>query len=397
MLEPNIPDLLNTAIRSTCFVKAGFGGAPRRQRDTRWTRIAVRPVEIRGERHYQFEFFDDRQAFARNALDPATLLDEALAVGFANIHLVADGEEIEIRTSKKGKVHVARRPCEGVAATFDHNRAKEHPLAEGLPNRLLETMGIATPDGRVRASLRPKFTQINEFLKLFAHALEPSGLAALPRPLAILDAGCGSSYLTLAVHHYLNDVLKRPATILGVDVNDAVIRKSIERAETIGAAGLSFACGTIGSIDATADIVIALHACDTATDDALAQAVRSEAKLILAAPCCHKHLNRQLKAAGPCEVLRPILRHGILHERAADLLTDAFRALALRILGYRVDVVEFVNLEHTARNLLIRAVRIPDADTSEFVREYREMKSFWGVMPYLETAFGENFRRSIAT
>jgi SAM-dependent methyltransferase len=397
MHEPNIADLLNTTIRSSRFVKAGFGGTPRNQRETRWTRIAVRPVEIRGERQYQFEFFDDRQAFARNALDPTALLDEALAVGFANIHLVADGEEIEIRTSKKGKVHVARRPSGTVATTFDHNRSKDHPLPEGLPNRLLETMGIATPDGRIRATLRPKFTQINEFLKLFAHALEPSGLAALERPLAILDAGCGSSYLTLAVHHYLNEVLKRPASILGVDVNEAVIRKSIERADAVGAAGLSFACGTIGSIDAKADIVIALHACDTATDDALAQAVRSDAKLILAVPCCHKHLNRQLKAAGPSEVLRPVLRHGILHERTADLLTDAFRALALRVLGYRVDVVEFVNLEHTARNVLIRATKIPDANGVEFGREYRELKAFWGVTPYLESAYGEIFQRSVAT
>ncbi len=396
MDDPAISELLLAALRSEGFVRAGFAGAPRNTTATRWTRIAVRPVTVRGERRIQFEFFDDRQAFAKNAADPAELLAEALAIGFANIHVEADGETIEVRTSKRGKVHVARRRGGSVEAEAGHNRAKDYPLREGLPNRLLEVLGIATPDGRVRASHRAKFTQINEFLKHFDHMLAPSGLARLERPLAILDAGCGSSYLTLAAHHYLNETLKRPATILGVDVNDAVIRKSAARAGELGAAGLSFACGAIGSIDAAADIVIALHACDTATDDALAQAARCEAKLVLAVPCCHKHLNRQLGAAGPSEALRPALRHGILRERVADIVTDAFRALALRILGYRVDVVEFVNLEHTARNVLIRAAKIPDGDVSEFVREYRELKRFWGVEPYLESALGERFRQLVA-
>ncbi len=395
MEAPDIPRLLRDAIRSEGFVRAGFAGAARHRGDSRWTRIAVRPVVVRGERLFQFEFFDERQSFAKNASDPAALLAEALAVGFSNIHVECAGERIEIRTSRKGKVHVSREAIAAGGAAEGHNRAKEHPLREGLPNRLLEIMGIATPDGRIRASQRAKFTQINEFLKQFDHVLGASGLAEQDRPLAILDAGCGSSYLTLALHHYLNEVLKRPANILGVDVNDAVIRKSMERAESLGAAGLSFACGPIGSIEERADIVVALHACDTATDDALAQAVRSDAKLILSVPCCHKHLNRQLKAEGPSEALRPILRHGILRERTADILTDAFRSLALRVLGYRVDVVEFVNLEHTARNVLIRAVRIPDGDVTEFVKEYRELKRFWSVTPYLEGVFGERFRRLV--
>ena len=356
----------------------------------------VRPVATDRGRMLQFEFFDGRQAFAKNADDPSQPLREVLGIGFANVHLFDGGEEIEIRTSRKGKVHIARRKSAHTAVPIEHNRTKEHPLPEGLPNRLLETMGIATPDGRIRATYRDKFVQINEFLKLFAHALEPSGLAKVERPLTILDAGCGSSYLTLAIHHYLNEVLQRPAQILGVDVNDAVIRKSLQRAESLGANGLTFTCGAIGSIDTPADIVIALHACDTATDDALAQAVRSDAKLVLSVPCCHKHLNRQLKPIGPCELLRPVLRHGILRERTADILTDSFRALALRILGYRAEIVEFVNLEHTARNVLIRALRIPDGDVLEFAREYQELKRFWSVTPYLETILGDRFRQLIA-
>jgi hypothetical protein len=146
-------------------------------------------------------------------------------------------------------------------------------------------------------------------------------------------------------------------------------------------------------VDVKADVVLALHACDTATDDAIAQAVRSEARLLLSAPCCHHALNKEVRAEGPAEVLRPILRHGILRERTADLLTDAFQALALRIMGYRTEVVEFVSSEHTARNLLIRAVRGAPSGDEALVREYVEMRRFWGVTPYIERALGGAFQR----
>jgi SAM-dependent methyltransferase len=260
--------------------------------------------------------------------------------------------------------------------------------------------------------MRAKFTQINEFLKQLKHALDDTDLRKLSREVEILDCGCGSSYLTLAAHHYLNDVLGLPARVLGVDINDEVIRKSVERADRLGAAGLNFECRRIGAADVHADIVLALHACDTATDDAIAQAVRSEARLLLSVPCCHHDLNRALQSGAGGGVLRPVLRHGIMLQRTADLVTDAFRALALRIMGYRTDVVEFVATEHTPRNLMIRAVRgiqhgaavkpgsagdrprVSTADAAH-VSEYQEMKRFWGVTPYIEKALGEPFQQLV--
>jgi hypothetical protein len=180
-------------------------------------------------------------------------------------------------------------------------------------------------------------------------------------------------------------------------VNEEVIRKSVAKSERVGVAGLSFACGRIGGVEAKPDIVLALHACDTATDDAIAQTVRSEATLLLSVPCCHHALNRELRAAGESEVLRPLLRHGILRERTADLVTDAFRALALRIVGYKTDVVEFVSTEHTARNLMIRAVRGAPAGDASNVAEYLAMKHFWGVTPYIEIVLGDAFRRFLGS
>jgi SAM-dependent methyltransferase len=385
------------AVLGPGFRRATFAG-PKRGTPVPWVRVGVRPLSLRGDRHLQFTYFDGKKTVTKNhrPADAAPPLDELLAAGFAGIHLSTRAEEVDVRTTKKGKVVVGRRAADAAdEPAADHNRVKDAPLPEGRADRVLEVMGVLTATGRVRPTMRAKFTQINEFLKHLRHGLADAGLTDTGRELAILDCGCGSSYLTLAAHHYLNDVLKVPARLLGVDVNDEAIRKSTARAETLGAGTLAFACGKIGAIDAPADIVLALHACDTATDDALAQAVRSDAKLILCAPCCHRHLNGQLRPDGPAGVLRPVLRHGILRERTADLVTDAFRALALRVMGYKTEVVEFVSPDHTARNLLIRAVRGTPVGEPAFLDEYRELKRFWTATPAIEAALGEPFRRLV--
>jgi hypothetical protein len=391
-------ELVTAAVLGPGFRRATFGGVARGEGPSPWVRVVVRAVELRGSPHLQFSYFDAKKDTTRNfpVRDANGPLAEVVAAGFSGVHITTDTEELDLRLTKKGQVLLGRRKVSAEAGAVEpHNRVKDLPLPEGKADRLLEVMGVATADGRVRPTMRAKFTQINEFLKQLRHALADAELENLGRPVEILDCGCGSSYLTLAAHHYLNDVLGIPARVLGVDVNEELIRKSLDRSERLGAGGLSFACGRIGGIEAKPDIVLALHACDTATDDAIAQAVRGEAKLLLSVPCCHHSLNRELRAGGPAGVLRPLLRHGILRERTADLVTDAFRALALRIMGYRTDVVEFVSTEHTARNLMIRAVRgLPPGDAGH-VAEYREMKRFWGVTPYIETALGEGFRQLV--
>jgi SAM-dependent methyltransferase len=392
--------LVTTAILAPDFRRATFAGITRGESASSWVRVVVRPVELRDARWLQFSYFDGKKDITHNFLptDAAPQLDEVLAVGFSGIHITTDTEETDIRITKKGKVLVGRRKAEGAVTGLEpHNRVKDVPLPEGRANRLLEVMGIATADGRVRSTMRAKFTQINEFLKQLQHSLAAAELDKLGRSVEILDCGCGSSYLTLAAHHYLNDVLGIPARLLGVDVNEEVIRKSLEKSERMGTPGLAFACGRIGGIETKPDIVLALHACDTATDEAIAQAVRSEAKLLLSVPCCHNALNRELRPEGSASVLRPMLRHGIIRERTADLVTDAFRALALRIMGYRTDVVEFVSTEHTARNLMIRAIRGLPPGEATHVAEYRAMKEFWGVTPYIEQALGEAVRQYVVT
>jgi SAM-dependent methyltransferase len=389
--------LIADTVRAPGFRRATFAGVARGANPAGWVRVVVRPVELRGGRLLQFAYHDIRQVRTHNVApaDAAAPLDEVLAVGFSAVHLDTDSGQTDIRLSKKGKVLVGRTAAPAAPpADAAHNRAKDVPLPEGRADHLLEALGIMTPDGRVKPTMRAKFTQVNEFLKHLAHTLDDAGLRDLGRPVEILDCGSGSGHLTLAGHHYLNDILGIPARVTGVDANPHVVAKTTAAAEQLGA-DAAFACGRIGAFDGTADVVLALHACDTATDDAIAQAVRSEARLLLSVPCCHQALNAVVKPDGAAEVLRPVLRHGILQQRTADILTDAFRALALRIVGYRTDVVEFVSPEHTARNLMIRATRgLPPGDPA-FVAEYRDLCRFWGVVPYLEIALGDPFRRLI--
>ncbi|MBY0528361.1 MAG: SAM-dependent methyltransferase [Gemmataceae bacterium] len=393
----SIRQLVTDAVSQPGFRQATFGGSLRGTAACPWIRVVIRPVEIRDQRAIQFSYFEEKKHVAKNFHGPAVgaPLEEVLAVGFASIHLSTTNEEIDVRTTRKGKVQVGRRKVEALATQppLAHNRTKDVPLAEGRSDSLLEAMGILTHDGHVRSAKRAKFTQINEFLRQLAHVLDDAGLLSSGRELKLLDCGCGLSYLTLAAHHYLNDVLAIPARIVGVDVNAEVIRKSVERSERVGAERVTFACSRIDAVAAKPDIVLGLHACDTATDDVIALAIAAEARILLSVPCCHHELNDRLRAEGAAKVLRPILRHGILQQRMADLVTDGFRALALRILGYRTDVIEFISTEHTARNLMIRAVRGAPLGDASLVRDYLAMRRFWGVTPYIEGVLGEGFQR----
>jgi hypothetical protein len=401
-IEPN-PELRRRlvleALLAHDFRRATFGGIARGPAPA-WVRVVVRPVELAGLRHLQFAYFDQRKSITKNYHGDTipAMVDEVLAAGFPGIHLSTAAEEIDLRTTKRGRMLVGRRPATQAAIEpeLGHNRSKNVPLPEGRPDRLLQALGIQAPNGRIRPAMRAKYIQVNECLKLFSHVVEDAGLRSSGRPLTIVDCGCGLGYLTFAVHHYLNDILGIASGVWGVDVNEEVIRKSIDRSDQLGVKALGFTCGAIGAADAIPDVVLALHACDTATDDALALAVAAESRVLLCAPCCHHHLNDQIRVEGPATVLRPLLRHGILRERMADMVTDTFRALALRIMGYRTEVIEFVSTEHTARNVMIRAVRGGPTGAESHVNEYRALRRFWGVTPYLERVFGEGFRRLVA-
>jgi SAM-dependent methyltransferase len=351
-----------------------------------WRQITVRPVQIKNRRHLQFSYLDDRKDITKNFAggEAERALDEALAIPFSAIHVRTTDQALQVQITKKGRaiLHYSQ-PNTPAPVDLAHDAAKPLPLPAGKPDTYLQAAGIMNATGQIRPGMRAKFVQVNEFIKLLEHT---GGLEGADPPLRVVDFGCGSAYLTLGLYHYLNHVRGIPALLDGVDHNAALIDKGQAAAQQLGYEGVRFHAAAIGdfTFDRTPDIVTALHACDTATDDALAQGIRSGAGVILAAPCCHHDLHTQLSAA--VDPFRPVLRQGILRQRMGDILTDTFRALLLRLHGYKTDVVEFIAPEHTDRNLMIRAVKIdgPDPDREMFRREYEELKAFWNVTPYLE-------------
>jgi len=377
-------------------------------------RLELRAVPLRGVLHLQVTERTGPVVRTHNhPLDDAATsaggrtleaVDALLALPFTSWHAERSAEPggagartaLQVRVTKKGMATAGTSAVVGAGAPGEagagaaggraaHDRAKQHLLDPDDP--LFAVLGAGGDKRR----------QVDAFLRQLSAAL-PEGLAA-DRPLRAVDLGCGNAYLTLAAQRWLAG---RPAgaRTVGVELRDDLVARSSDRAAQAGVEGLAFTAGTIADADPLAelggppDVVLALHACDTATDDALARAVEWEAPVVLAAPCCHRDVQRQLVAAGagttrtelPAEraalVASPILR-----ERFADVLTDSLRAAALRAAGYRVDVVEFVDSKHTPRNALLRAVRperpVPAAERERAAAELRELSAAWGVAPAL--------------
>ena len=316
-----------------------------------------------------------------------------------------DGSALHLRTTKRGHVllqrvrpEVARagaapsgadaRPPEEPAPS--HDRVKDHPLRRFDSARLLVALGIAGADGAVRPSMQAKFRQVNQFLAQIDAALDELPARKDPSaPLRVVDCGCGKAYLSFAAKAYLEATRGFAVRLCGVDRKEGVVASCRRVAEALECADTAtFAVSDIAAFKPgePPDVVLSLHACDTATDEAIAFGVENGARAIVSAPCCQHELQKTLDPQ-----LRPhraILRNGILRERLADILTDAFRAQILRVKGYRATVVEFVDPEATARNLLIRAVRVSRPGTGTAVADYEDLREAWGVTPYLATRLG---------
>ncbi len=388
----------NSIINNEDFIRATFSGQHGDPASI-WVKVIVRPVLVRGQKHMQFSYFDEKKDTTKNYQDDeiAEKLEQLLALDFHNMHVQMAQDTIDITITNKGKarIHTAQYADRRIEANLSHDRQKNVLLTAGDAAPFLKAVGIMTRDGKIRADMQSKFRQINEFLKLVQQtgALETFNTS----PLSVVDCGCGNAYLTFAFYYYLNHVLKIPAQLTGIDVNGELLTRHAEKSSSLGWSDLTFQATSIIDFNPvpSPDIVLALHACDTATDEALAQGIRWQSKLIISAPCCQHHLQEQLDHQPAPTPFAPVERHSILKERLGDILTDTFRALILRIMGYQTDVVQFVSSEHTAKNLMIRAVKTLKAGDSRFVQEYSALKEFWKVTPYLEQLLGEDFRKTV--
>ena len=330
-------------------------------------KVKIRPVLIREELLFQETAYRGTQAFHENftAEQLTDRICTALQEQFRQGEFSAKTLQATALVSKKGKLTLkvknsGKAPrTEGAAVSEEeelqalaHNRTKHYILEEGKPVDFLVGLGVQTPDGRVTRARFDKFRQINRYLEFIEDVIDE-----LPkdRTIRIIDFGCGKSYLTFAMYYYLHELQHRDIQVTGLDLKTDVIRHCNELAEKLGYDRLKFERGDISTYEGTdvADMVVTLNACDLATDYALDKAVKWGARVILAVPCCQHELNRQIK----CDPLKPVLKYGIIKERVAALLTDALRANLLEQQGYETQILEFIDMEHTPKNLLIRAVK----------------------------------------
>lgn len=318
------------------------------------SKLTARPIELSGARRYQLAERRGKQEFHQNLNADELLARITADFGdlFEQADLFTPDADYSARLIRQGVARVTRRKPSKSAPPLTHDRRKQYLIPEGRPCPFLAEIGVMTPAGQVKAAKQAKFRQVNRFLEFVDDVLPE-----LPRTgtVRIIDFGCGKSYLTFALHYLLTELRGREVDIIGLDLKAEVVRDCQRIAESLGCRGLRFEVGDIAGYAApgAVDMSVSLHACDTATDAAIAQAVRWQAQVILAVPCCQHEVFGLL----PDDSLPGLLRHGILKERFAALATDALRAALLEAIGYRTQVVEFIDMEHTPKNLLLRAVR----------------------------------------
>ncbi len=328
------------------------------------SRVRIRPVEVKGEILYQASVPEGAKMLHRNYRreELVGFLKESLDGTYSQLQVQGRQADGGVLVSKKGKHTVKIKPHEVKenAKILSHNRVKQYILPQGKPVPFLVDLGVMTREGRVREAAYDKYRQINRFLEFIQDVLPK-----LPkdREITIVDFGCGKSYLTFAMYYFFRELKGYQVKIIGLDLKEDVIRRCSRLAEEYGYDNLQFLQGDIAGYEGLekADMVGTLHACDTATDFALAKAVQWDAKVILSVPCCQHELNGKIRN----DLLAPVLKYGILKERMSALITDGIRANLLESAGYSVQILEFIDMEHTPKNLLIRAVKTGKKQSAE--------------------------------
>ena len=358
----------------------------RRNMQVEHERIDIRAVEIKGSIVLQLTHSDGKATTTKNIAPDKSEVLQLISSGYANITVDSVDGSMSIRVTKSGEAQVHHEK-KSLEQNLSHDKKKERLLDPADP--FLREVGIADHKGQIKPSKNDKYKQVEEFLRLLSPALNAAidaGQIHKPtpaNPLRITDLGCGHAYLTFAAHQFLMSS-GIPVVVTGIDVRPESRDRNNSIADKLGIAKtISFKAEEISKTTAdTADIAIALHACDTATDDAIAWAVNGGSKLLLIAPCCHHDIQKQIDAAP--EPWGALTKFGLMKERLGDLLTDSFRAQLLRLVGYRVEVIEFIGGEHTPRNLMIRAVKTDAKPEQIDVDRYLEITAQWGVKPALE-------------
>ena len=384
-MKTQLPDAiaqLVEKITSPQFVRAVLSGQ-RRNLQTQYLRIDIKPVLLKDGLKLQIVSSDGKKDFTKNVatdFDFAQLLNS----GYANLLVDTETESFQVKVSKKDEALLSVSKVR-LSRELSHDRQKQRMLAEG--NQVFKALDMTDILGRIKPSKMDKYKQVDEFLRLINQTLDSQ---LLPKDeINVVDLGCGHAYLTFAVQEFLTDKYSK-VLILGVDERQDSKQHNEKVAAKLKVDAKFIAAKIADTPDQKVDIAIALHACDTATDDAIYWAVKNDAKVIMAAPCCMHELQTQIKdSPEPWELLT---KYGLVKERLVDLITDSLRAQILKLLGFRVDIVEFIGGEHTARNILIRAVKTGAVPTDLDKQRYQQMINDWQIKPYLAQLLADELK-----
>jgi SAM-dependent methyltransferase len=380
----NAVEQLDQRIKSEHFVRAVLSGR-RRNMQTEYERIDIKPVLIKEEIKWQIISSDGKKDLTKN-VEIDFNFTELLISGYANLQVDTQSESYQVRISKKDEALVSVSKVK-LSRDLSHDRKKQRMLLES--NQVFKALDMSDLLGRIKPSKMDKYKQVDEFLRLISQTLDSDLLKQ--DEISVVDLGCGHAYLTFAVGEFLKDKYKK-VSILGVDERDESKEHNEKVALKLKVEAKFIAAKIADTPNQSVDVAIALHACDTATDDAIYWAVKNNAKVIMAAPCCMHDLQTQVTQAP--EPWGLLTKYGLVSERLIDLITDSLRAQILKLLGYRVDIVEFIGGEHTARNILIRAVKTNQSASDIDKDRYHQMLTQWQIKPYLAKLLGSELKAS---
>ena len=375
---------LDQRIKSEHFVRAVLSGR-RRNMQTEYERIDIKPVLIKEEIKWQIISSDGKKDITKNVEIDFNFI-QLFSSGYANLVVDTQTESYQVRISKKDEALVSVSKV-NLSRDLSHDRQKQRMLLES--NQVFKALDMSDLLGRIKPSKMDKYKQVDEFLRLISQTLDAELLKQ--DEISVVDLGCGHAYLTFAVGEFLKDKYKK-VSILGVDERDESKEHNEKVALKLKVEAKFIAAKISDTPNQVVDIAIALHACDTATDDAIYWAIKNNAKVIMAAPCCMHELQTQVKEAP--EPWGLLTKNGLVKERLVDLITDSLRAQILKLLGYRVDIVEFIGGEHTARNILIRAVKTNQSSSDIDKDRYQQMLSQWQIKPYLAKLLAAELKAS---
>ncbi len=381
----NISELMQQATNEENIIYAIFSGV-RKNAEKTFNKVTIKKVVIQNETKHHFEYFYDKNVEHKNLNNDETIseMSELMETHFkqAIIHTVES--DYQILVNKKGKSRIIKKKPTRKFEVTSHNKKKNYILNEGDKTPFLIELGIMTKDGKIVNSKYDKFKQINRYLELVSDCIP---YLDKNKTIRIIDFGCGKAYLTFALYDYLVLKMGYNVEIVGLDLKENVIKFCSNLAQKLHYDDLRFEQGDIKGFNQFSDVdmVISLHACNTATDEALAKAVNWGAKVILAVPCCQHEFLKKIKN----DKMIPMMKYGIIKEKLASLLTDSVRANVLEIMGYRTQVLEFIDMEHTPKNIMIRAFFDDNSNLEKVLKEYKQFKNEWNISPYIEEAFGK--------